>query len=713
MIEHVQAMCASRLEGPLCASTDSFKRDLADLTKCDRYLFEGALAGEGLQKISFHCDSLSRSLLQNLWLRLSGLRTQEESTQTHDTMELLSHSDHERVVLIKRLAARYEKQNCAVLYELGHRLAWVFNTPPLEGEMLPIGPEGVLNAFAEAGLLIGLAFEHHLLLIEHFAAAVGLALPQLYEDINQYLRNQEIRSQGAQTTRRPMGSKLRQGALASEGAILRQDRCAGSEGSSPRTQAFPGPEVSLLTLLRSHRARKGRIESDVRRDMVGRYLRNEDLQQALSALDASGPAWLYESVEPTSTSLKEKLVSAMNTSGGSVRDIHLTDDQNDVLDLVTLLIDEMKKYLNKGSHAFSLLHGLQLPLLRLALADPGFLDDRNHPACKLLNRVAQVAEEWLDHSENDADRSLAFKLNLLVERARREQPSSGLYTSLLADIEHHLVKLDHRARTSERRRIGSAEGRERIEIARRSVGDLINERTDRVFVSERVRVFLTGAWANALAITLLRYGEDSYDFKEKMHATDQLVGLKKISNATFLRERVVSALTSVGMQEQEASDQAEEVLRDLQPAMCDTTFANKADEAARPQSIATQETLESQPPSATPDQQKLSTKETQVLDWLSQLPFGSQFEFVGDDGKTTHRRKLAWYSHCSGNALLLSPHGGRGEEMKLASLARHIVDGRVKPAAAKQASIIDRVWLTLTSKLRAQADTLHYPCATA
>lgn len=88
----------------------------------------------------------------------------------------------------------------------------------------------------------------------------------------------------------------------------------------------------------------------------------------------------------------------------------------------------------------------------MAVSDRSFFDHHEHPARRLLGTVAEAANDWLDGGEGDPDRSLAAKLSQLVERARREPPSAGLYTSLLADIEHHLSMLHRKAQVAERRR---------------------------------------------------------------------------------------------------------------------------------------------------------------------------------------------------------------------------------------------------------------------
>jgi hypothetical protein len=102
-----------------------------------------------------------------------------------------------------------------------------------------------------------------------------------------------------------------------------------------------------------------------------------------------------------------------------------------------------------------------------------------------------------------------------------------------------------------------------------------------------------------------------------------------------------------------------------------------------------------------------SPRDRRIEKHLSELPFGSWFEFVDPTSGQIVRRKLAWYSTMSGRCLLVSRRGQRGEEMSLSELAHRIAIGHVCEVPAQRESLLDRAWRSLTGTLRQSAGVQH------
>lgn len=102
-----------------------------------------------------------------------------------------------------------------------------------------------------------------------------------------------------------------------------------------------------------------------------------------------------------------------------------------------------------------------------------------------------------------------------------------------------------------------------------------------------------------------------------------------------------------------------------------------------------------------------SPRDRKIEKHLSELPFGSWFEFVNPTTGQIAQRKLAWYSTMSGRCLLVSRRGQRSEEMTLTELAHQIAIGHVREATAQRESLLDRAWNNLTRNLRRSADEGH------
>ena len=370
-----------------------------------------------------------------------------------------------------------------------------------------------------------------------------------------------------------------------------------------------------------------------------------------------------------------------------------------------------------------------LSRLRVAVADHSFFEKREHPARQLLDTVAAAANDWLDGSDDESNRPLASKLEQLVSRANQEPPSAGLYTTLLADIEHHLALLTRKAQAAERRHVEAAQGRERLDQARHRASELMAERFAQSPPRGLLRALLDRAWSDVLALTLLRHGEDSAAFKAQLAITDQLLGRLPTPDHRQLQQEVESGLQQIGMHAEEAVQVAQRLLGagtpdpavEL-PSATDLALRLKQHQrlgeqqadhepapaapasrpaAARPASASTPKAA-----SPAPAETRLPVvepRETHIEQHLRKLPFGSWFEFVDPSNGQIARRKLAWYSPMSGRCLLVSRRGQRGEEMTMAQLAHEVASGRACEVPAEPESLLDRAWHSLTGSLRQSA----------
>jgi hypothetical protein len=509
---------------------------------------------------------------------------------------------------------------------------------------------------------------------------------------------------------------------------------------------------SLRDLLAQRRADQGVVSGQP----AGRAASPDELQAALSALqDHLAQVTDQASRELRSAQrLREELLMQLNIGNptGAPR-TQLSDVQGDTVELVAMLFEQLGQQLQRSGSARALLGDLQLPVLRMAIADHGFFEKPEHPARKLLDTVTGAANDWLDGSDDEVNRPLAIKLEQLVARASKEPPSTGLYTSLLADIEHHLALLSRKAQAAERRHVEAAQGRERLDQARRRAGELMAERFAQSPPRGLLRALLDRAWSDVLALTLLRHSEDSAEFAAQLAITDRLLGRLPVGDRLQLQLDVESGLQQIGMHAEEAVQVAQRLLgsdnpdptvelpsaTDLAmrlkqhhrlgehsgeepvavrpsaptpaaartsaapaPAAAPTSAAAPVSAAASAPTPASASAPAPPSASAAPSSRTPvpSPRARRIEQHLRELPFGSWFEFVDPTTGQLVQRKLAWYSPMSGRCLLVSRRGQRGEEMNLMQLAQEIASGRVCEMPTQRESLLDRAWRSLTGNLR-------------
>jgi Protein of unknown function (DUF1631) len=753
LLETSFTLCAEGLHEPLRRCLSEFERELFALAERAHRHTEQQDCFASRQRVLQDRTTLEQQFIAQVGAAFNNIDTASARSdapaeaKAWQSLELLDPVKQELTIALSQLGTRGEVRHSSALYELGYRLAVLVGAPPLEGEALPLGPHALAQAFHQASNTLDLPLEHYLLLLQSFDHWLIQALAPIYDTINAQLQADGILPQlrsipvPRHVSNRPHVATAAETAAAAA-AAAEPARHASTAG------APPGAPIQVLESLRDLLAQRRADQGMASGQPAGRAASPDELQAALAALqDHLAQVTDQASRELRSAQrLREELLTQLNIGNpsGAPR-TQLSDVQGDTVELVAMLFEQLGQQLQQSGSARALLGDLQLPVLRMAIADHGFFEKPEHPARKLLDTVTGAANDWLDGSDDELNRPLAIKLEQLVTRASREPPSTGLYTSLLADIEHHLALLTRKAQAAERRHVEAAQGRERLDQARRRASELMAERFAQSPPRGLLRALLDRAWSDVLALTLLRHGEDSDDFRAQLAITDQLLGRLPVTDRLQLQLDVENGLQQIGMHAEESVQVAQRLLGSenpdpsvVLPSATDLAMRLKQHQrlgehagqepaaalplpsapASAPASVpastpisAPTSTPASAPASAAPSASAPPPSRTpvpsprarRIEEHLRELPFGSWFEFVDPTTGQLVQRKLAWYSPMSGRCLLVSRRGQRGEEMNLMQLAQEIASGRVCEVPTQRESLLDRAWRGLTGNLRQPA----------
>ena len=735
LIETSYTLCVEGLHEPVLHCLGEFEKQLFSLADHAHRSDEQQDCFASRQRVLQGCNAVVQSFMEQMGSALGELdASSHKPTATAEpgawlSLELLDPRVQEMSMTLDQLGARGEMRHGRGLYELGYRLAVLIGSPPLEGQALPLGPHALAKAFHLASAELELPHKHELLLLQHFDQWVIPALATLYDRINLRWQSEGILPQ-LRSIPAPRHINKRAHSRMSEASEPAPAAAAATENAGKAQGGGPGEDSihvleSLRDLLSQRRGSQGMATGQV----GGQVASEDELQMALGALQQHlAQVTDHASRELRSAGrLREELVAQLNLGKPAGAPLtELTTEQGDTVELVAGLFEQLGQQLQHGGNAHGLLSNLQLPVLRVAVADHSFFEKREHPARLLLDTVAAAANDWLDGSDDESNRPLATKLEQLVSRANLEPPSAGLYTTLLADIEHHLALLTRKAQAAERRHVEAAQGRERLDQARQRASELMAERFAQSPPRGLLRALLDRAWSDVLALTLLRHSEDSDAFKAQLAITDQLLGRLPTPDRLRLQQDVESGLQQIGMHAEEAVQVAQRLLGagtpdqsvDL-PSATDLALRLKqhqrlgeqqADHEAAPARPVVKPAVTARAPTSSPVPAAPETRlpaveprELHIEQHLRKLPFGSWFEFVDPTSGQIARRKLAWYSPMSGRCLLVSRRGQRGEEMTMAQLAHEVASGRACEVPAERESLLDRAWRSLTGNLRQSA----------
>ncbi|MBB3227812.1 hypothetical protein FHW69_002444 [Luteibacter sp. Sphag1AF] len=631
---------------------------------------------------------------------LGDIAEERPTTLDHLTLTLVDPVEQEQDDALANMSARAEARNASTLFELGYRMAVLTGTPPLEGTSLPVGPRVLTAALRAAATPIVLSPAHRILLFQAVEQRLIGPADALYGAMNEHYKTRGILP-GFRVfphARVPAHAHAERRARPSDAVPPSLETAAASSGATAAS-----PNIGVLESLRDLLAQRVH-QAQATQAVQSSLATDAELQTALSALQGH----LSEVADKASREirsaqrLREELLAQLDLHrpAGS-GPAELTPEHGDTVELTAMLFENLARELQTHGAGRSVLGGLQWPILRAAVKDKGFFDQREHPARQLLDTVAEAAHDWLEPSDGEADHALVARLDKLVEDAGH---ADAIDPAWRADIEQQIAHLRRKAHVAERRQIETMEGRDRLDRARRRAAELMRERLGFGPNAPRgvLRILLERTWADVLSLHILRGGESSEAFVACLDVTDQLLGRHPVTDPTRLRSDVEDGLEHLGMHPDEAS----QVARGLLDVPSRETYPDgTAKERLSPTDVAMR--LKQRPRLGDhgqdalpePEPAPLDSRSRRIYDGFSELRFGTWFEFIHADGTRAHR-KLAWFSPATGRCLFVNARGIRCDDIDLTRLARLVSTGEAREWSEQRSSFIDRAWSAVARNLR-------------
>ena len=643
----------------------------------------------------------------------------EARHSTHVGLELLAEQTQDQTIIVDDIIARAESRATMVLFELGHRYAVLGASPILETEQQPFGPATICRCLQHAVSQLSIAPEHQVLIYRAFDRGAMANIVALYDELNEKLIARGILPNLRTYAPRRKGDNSAPGSEPespetespegepTDAPQSRRRRTAMAQPQAEDPYAGTGPASNddhetfeaLTELLALRRRQTGPVTPRGKR----RAPTSEDLHKVLGELQHRASTEMSGSgkLQPRSMQhLRRDMLAQLRQASADGSAPHFAPAQLDVIELMTLLFDRLGEDIRSSSGNY-LLSELQAPLLRVAMDDKEFFTRRDHPARRWLNTVAEASARWGSDGD-DGDPALIERIHGMTRRINRDfDGDTSLFTGLSDDLQQQLDSLAHKATVTERRFIEASKGRERLDIARRRAEDLITERLQSTNAPSLTRTLLQHAWTDVLALTLLRKGEDSDDFRQQLHIADVLVKGDTVPTEDDLRSEIEQGLTQVGMPEKEADLLAREATgqQNLAPGestddqLTRTELAMKLKQRKR---IGVDQATEEQPAPPAP----LDDEHLQTVEQIKQMAFGTWFEFDDIETGQPVRRKMAWFSTRTGRCLFVNQRGVRTDDTTIEQLAQSMVAGTVRLPPPEKGSLIDRAWDAILDKLK-------------
>lgn len=445
-----------------------------------------------------------------------------------EDVQLVSDEALEEEVAIKAMVVAHRQQHQQSLDHLWRRCYYLLGKQGEDNqERLPCDAERLIQSFAAQLDGLAVTIKIKLLLLKIFERSVLQQLGSAYN-----LLNQRMAQQGVLPDLQRQISRERRAKLNTRRTKVHHDTQVQGHTLGELHQLI-GDDDALIPTLHS------KVDEPA--------LSTHDLGQILAKFQRQVQPPLQTQAD--ARALSEKLSQIM-LSQGQVSQL----DRN-IINLVHMLFEYIWEDPNLAAPMRAVLSRMQIPLLKVALADAAFLQAGSHPARQLLNEMARCALGWEEPENSQACKqdTLLLQLEMIVQRVQDEfSEDVTLFTELHQQLKKFLDREQRRAELVARRTVDQVRGEALTTQAREAVADVMGETC--MGLPGVGQDLLRQAWSRVLQMVFLKKGADSVAWAEKLDLAKQLAEilrecseLDKEAELTLLVRQMEADLADVGM----------------------------------------------------------------------------------------------------------------------------------------------------------------------
>ena len=439
------------------------------------------------------------------------LRSQPLGIPDFEGLQLMADEDLSQHIVTREFSIQVAESCDEELYTLSRRVATLLGQEEPNDSANPLSPSIICSALSDACASIGADAENRLILLRRLERHLRSDLPEIYRQINAYLIERGILPELRRSYRRTSsgGGSVSSGPPAGySGGSGGGGSGGGGVGGGGGALANDGPGFSgegvMEALQKLALSRMGGIPATPAGPMIpapAGYVPmgtgipapqldiaaiNQLLQSSLSALPLL-PASQPDGVIVNQVRAVRESENAQQVGGlASV-----------TIDIVAMLFDFIFDDAHIPVAIKALLSRLQIPVLKVAMMNPGFFSDRQHPTRRFLGSVSGISIRW-GHSVDESD-PFYRKLSELVDRIQTGfEDDIEVFGTALAELEAFVAENeseeDTTALTAANLVIQREQESERWDRAQKAVRSFRMEKVLPVLIDQ----FLSEHWVGVL-----------------------------------------------------------------------------------------------------------------------------------------------------------------------------------------------------------------------
>lgn len=510
---------------------------------------------ESMRGIRIHRRDMEKTFLHHTgtyFINILNGRQTDVTVDVHDAdgldvddLSLVSKEALEELVAIDSLVKRAWLKNKGAIGSFSARINTIVPVS-LSEQNSPLTPRSLADSFVDTASIINIDIKAKLVLFKLFDRYVIQELPSVFKILEQSLSQQGIVAPASPRRQRASTANLSDANQSNSNASAQNNQPTNASSELKDNGACAPDAKALYDTLQSllHvEPRQPPVQTDYSNTSYSNKLSGNSssnsssnfavtevslaLINALSQIQQQQvqqipPLGAVQSdkVEPTLLS-SSNIKTAIQSTGGEL----LVDERSqDVMKLVDMLFSFILEDKNLPDPIKLLLARLQIPFIKVALADDDFFKKEGHPARRLLNEMAMASIGWTGDLGAEKRDTLLTKIESTVSRVLKDFDTNlELFTLLLTDFIAFMEKERRRVLLFEKRAVDAEAGKAKSEIGRKEVDKKLADITRNKDMPKVFQEFIAGPWSNILFLIYMRQGPNSKQWLNALNIASELV----------------------------------------------------------------------------------------------------------------------------------------------------------------------------------------------
>ena len=645
--------------------------------------------------------------------------SKSDESISNESLSLVDDEELDMKLAASQLVSRADSYHQQHLFALKTRFSVLAAGHKLENEQVPVSPSVIVNSFAQAISKLDATSMVKIIIIKLLERSLVSVLAPIYKDINQYLAEQgicpEIKFSAAQLNPQRPRSPAPPPPGTPESPLtnnqvptLDQDsqQASGmsdySGGGMPNNQDY---EAIMSLLSQRHQASESGNANfaPIQRSEINQGI-NQIQSQFLQNTAGS------QSISPLE--LKDLLLRKLQELDVVNEEKNVGRKDEDTIDLVGMLFQFLVEDRNLPDKIQALLAKLQLPYLQLALKDRKVFTQKEHPARKLLDDIAQASIGWTE--ENDKKNKFIDTITDIVDVILESQ-NRGDEIDFEALNEAFLEfdqKYRKRSEIIEKRTSEKVSGQERVEEAKKNTADILRKKMRGRSLPDLVRDILLTPWANVLILAHLREADEPKLLVRYTRFVDYLIAACIKSPKIKIDHDFISRVLRVLEQGLKLVAYDEIGIRsksdELRKCLLSLNDLSEEEDRVEVEIIEPEKILEVAQDSeeestiieylnhtAQEDEEDIEEIEDEYMEAVNKLIKGDWVEFLYDEKGL--KAKLSWISPISSRLLFVNSRGLKVTDKEPVELAHELREARAR--VLQQIPLFDRALSAIAKQM--------------